>query len=146
MARKKLTYTVTTEGRDKGKVFVLTEMPASQAEAWAARALFALMNAGVEIPENLADAGLAGLAMLGIHALAKLPYEAAKPLLDEMFQCVQIQPNPSNSNIVRKLVEDDIEEVATRLLLRKEILMLHVDFFTAGSGSTSASATPPTLG
>ena len=35
------------------------------------------------------------------------------------------------SEVTRALVEDDIEEVATRLSLRKDILSLHIDFFTA---------------
>ena len=39
---------------------------------------------------------------------------------------------------IRDLIEDDIEEVATRLRLRKEVLELHVDFSTAGAPQTSA--------
>ena len=52
MARTVSNYTVTDEGRDNGKVFVLTEMPASRAESWAMRALLALMAGGVEVPEH----------------------------------------------------------------------------------------------
>lgn len=136
MARKQATVTISAEGRDKGKVFVLTELPAYEAEDWAGRALFALMNAGVEIPDNIAEAGLAGVAALGIKALTKLPYDSAKPLLDSMMKCVQIQPSPS---VVRPLVDDDIEEVATLLTLRKEILGLHMDFSMAVAQSISGS-------
>ena len=50
MARSISNYTVQDEGRDNGKVFVLTEMPASRAESWAMRALLALMANGVEVP------------------------------------------------------------------------------------------------
>lgn len=136
MARKNAIVTISAEGRDKGKVFVLTELPAYEAEDWAGRALFALMNAGVEIPDNIAEAGLAGVAALGIKALTKLPFESAKPLLDSMMKCVQIQPSPS---VVRPLVPDDIEEVATLLTLRKQILGLHMDFSMAVARSTSGS-------
>ena len=52
MARTTANYTVTEEGRDQGKVFVRTEMPASRAESWAMRALLALMAGGVEVPEG----------------------------------------------------------------------------------------------
>ena len=52
MARKVSNYTVTKEGRDLGKTFVITEMPASRAEAWATRALLALMAGGVELPDG----------------------------------------------------------------------------------------------
>lgn len=143
MARKEATVTIKTEGRDKGKVFLLTELPSEQGEEWATRALFAMMNAGVDIPDNLMSAGLAGIAALGIKSLTKINYEAAKPLLTEMWTCIQIRPSPG---VTRELVESDIEEVATRFQLRKEILMLHIDFFTAAALSTSASAESPMVG
>lgn len=132
--RKVATITIAAPGRDKGKVFILTEMSAWRSEEWAARAIFAMMNAGVEIPENIAKAGLAGIAALGIQSLTKVSFDAAKPLLDEMMSCVQVQPSP---NVTRALIEDDIEEVATLLQLRKEVLGLHVNFSTAGAPSTS---------
>jgi hypothetical protein len=127
--RKTSTVTIDAKGRDKGKVFLLTELPTAESEEWAGRALFALMNAGVEIPDNIAEAGLAGLAAMGIKAITKLPFDAAKPLLDKMMECVQIQPSPG---VVRSLIPDDIEEVATMLSLRKAIWNLHVDFSIAG--------------
>lgn len=117
-------------------MFVLTELSAYEAEDWAGRALFALMNAGVEIPDNIAEAGLAGVAALGIKAIAKLPFESAKPLLDKMMECVQIQPSPT---VTRPLIPDDIEEVSTMLTLRKQVLGLHMDFSMAVAPSTSGS-------
>ncbi|MVW80175.1 hypothetical protein [Bordetella sp. 02P26C-1] len=134
MARKEQTITITAEGRDKGKTFVITELSAYDAEDWAGRALFTLMNSGVEIPDSIASAGLAGVAAVGLKTLAKVPYEAAKPLLDRMMDCIEIQPSPK---VRRALVPDDIEEVATLLTLRKAVLSLHLDFFTAAAGSTS---------
>lgn len=139
MARKILNVTISDEGRDKDKVFVLTEMPASQAERWAARALFALMNSGVTIPDNIASTGLAGIAALGIKALGRLPFELAEPLLDEMFECVKIMPNPE---VTRALIEDDIEEMKTRIQLRKEIFNLHTSFFITAAPLTQVSAAP----
>ena len=35
MARKTQTYTIDSGGRDKGKTFLITEMPATKAEDWA---------------------------------------------------------------------------------------------------------------
>ncbi|OMG81409.1 hypothetical protein BIZ53_29465 [Achromobacter xylosoxidans] len=136
MARRQETVTISAEGRDQGKVFVLTELSAYEAEDWAGRALFALMNAGVQIPENIAQSGLAGVAALGMTALTKLPYESAKPLLDKMMECVEIQPS---AKVTRRLIADDIEEVATLLTLRKHVLGLHMDFSMAAAKSTSGS-------
>ncbi|CAB5517436.1 hypothetical protein LMG26857_06531 [Achromobacter anxifer] len=136
MARKQISLTIGAEGRDKGKVFILTELSAYDAEEWAGRALFSLMNAGVEIPDNIAEAGLAGVAAMGMKAIANLPFDSAKPLLDKMMDCVQIQPSP---NVTRELMSGDIEEVATLFTLRKKILGLHLDFFTAAAPSISGS-------
>lgn len=138
MARKTLTVTVSAEGRDNGKAFLLTEMPAAQAEEWGARALLALMRSGVEVPDNVASIGLAGIAVLGIRALSGLEWSLAKPLFDEMWTCVQIIPDPAKPGVVRGLVDSDIEEVKTRLFLRKEILNLHIEFFTDAAPSTQA--------
>jgi len=142
MARKKVTVTIDTEGRDKGKSFVITEMSAWDAEEWAGRALFAMMNAGVDIPEGIASSGLAGVAAMGISALTKVSFEAAKPLLNQMMECVKIQPSPS---VTREVITDDIEEVSTLLQLRKEVLNLHISFFTEGGASTSGQSLQPQI-
>lgn len=138
MARKEASFVADT-GRDKGKQFLITEMPASQAESWAIKAILAVGKAGIEIPENIASQGMAGLLAVGYMNLLKIPFEAAKPLLDEMMSCVQFIPS---SNVKRPLIEDDIEEVQTRLLLRKAIWNLHMDFFLGESKLTSESGTP----
>jgi len=80
---------------------------------------------------------MAGMAEIGIRALSGLRWEEAKPLMDEMWECVQIQPDPTKPMIVRKLVEEDIEEISTRIKLRKEVFNLHVDFLKAVAPSSS---------
>lgn len=133
MARKTLTITIDAEGRDIGKVFVITEMPASQAEKWAARAFLAMARNGVDIPDDIASSGLAGIAAMGLKAIGGMKYEDAEPLLDEMFNCIKCIPDASKPNVIRNIIEDDIEELSTRLRLRKEVFMLHVSFFTAAA-------------
>jgi hypothetical protein len=136
--RKTLTFTVSAEGRDKGKVFLLTEMAASRAEKWAIRALLALGKAGVEVGDALSG-GMQDIARLGYDVLNHANYEDIAPLLDEMMDCVQVVPNPGNQDVVRRLIEDDICEVLTRLRLRMEVFKLHLDFSMAAAPSTSAS-------
>lgn len=131
MARNTINYTVTDEGRDKGKVFVLTEMDADKGERWAMRALLALANEDVQIPEGLERMGMAGLVQIGIQSLAKLRYETVEPLLEEMWDCVKIIPDPTKPHIIRELFPGDTEEITTRLKLREEVLKLHVDFLKA---------------
>lgn len=135
MARKESTFAADF-GRDAGKQFHITEMSASQAENWAFKVVLAIGNAGIEIPDNLAAQGMAGLLAVGYLNLLKIPFEAAKPLMDEMMGCVQIVPSP---NVKRPLIEDDIEEVKTRLAIRKAVWELHTDFFTEDAQSISES-------
>ena len=139
MARKTAQYTVPDEGRDKGKVFFLTEMSASRAESWATRILLALMGSNPNLPDNFSDLGMAGLAELGLKAIGGLKWEIAEPLLEEMMSCVQIMPNPAKPQVVRALVESDIEEILTRFRLRVEVWNLHMDFLSAVAPSFSKS-------
>ena len=130
--RKTSFHVVTTDGRDKGKRFLLTEMPALTIEKWAMRAILALSKAGAEIPEGAV--GIAAIAEAGMRALAKLDFADAAPLLDEMMTCVQIVPDPKHPEITRPLVMnemegDDVEELSTLWELREAVFKLHTEFF-----------------
>src|ERR1700693_4820703 len=109
MARKILK--VTLQDRGEAKRYLITELSATEAENWALELFFAMANAGVELPDNIAEMGIAGIAELGLNALGKIPYEKAKPLLDKMMACVQFMPNLENDSVVRQLIESDIEDV-----------------------------------
>lgn len=142
MARNTADVTITAEGRDNGKVFRITELSASAAEDWAIRALMAIARGGVEIPDGIPQS-IAGIAILGFKALAGMDPTIAKPLLDEMMACVQIV---TASGVARKPMEEDIEEVATRLQLRKEVFEVHTGFFARAArlkSTTSSSAAAP---
>lgn len=96
MARKEKFITIDGQGRDNGKVFHLTEMSASHAEWWAMRAIMAMGRGGVELPDDVRSMGMAALALEGLKALSKIPPEEARPLLDEMMECIQFVPDPKN--------------------------------------------------
>lgn len=129
---KEIQYTCTEGNRDSGKIFYIRIMPASKAESWAMRVLLALINAGVDIPENDAAGGVGSLAQVGLRAIAGLRYEIAQPLLDELMECVVVKPDPKNNVFYRTLIEEDIEEVSTRILLKKFILESHFSFYDTG--------------
>lgn len=143
--RRKNTYTVEAPGRDKGKVFVLTELPAWAGADWALRALRLAQRAKVDIPGGL-NAGMAGVAALGILTVLQSAddFEQLRPLLKEMMDCVVVMTDPK-TQFTRPLVEDgisdDIEEIGTYFLLRKEWLDLHLDFSIADALSKLTSAT-----
>lgn len=155
MARKTETVVIKADGRDQGKHFLLTEMPATRAEKWATRALLALSRSHVQIPEEMTGLGMHGLVALGINILSSLDYVDAEPLMDEMMQCIEIIPDPRHVEVRRPLIEDDTEEVGTVLLLRSEVIKLHTGFSIADalsnarasaaqtSANTSATPTSP---
>jgi len=135
--RKTDLFVITTEGRDKHKRFIITEMSAIKAERWAFRALLALAHAGVDVPDDAKAAGMAALARAGLKALHDLNFEEARPLLDEMLSCVTVMPDAKNPDFTRPLVlnemeGDDIEEITTLWELRERIFRLHTDFFFKG--------------
>jgi len=130
---------ISAEGRDKGKAFHLREMPASQGERFALKVFHALAKSGFDVPEDLAQSGMAGIARLGMGVVSALQFGDLVALMEEMLGCVQFIPDPSRPNVMRPLIEDDIEEVATRLRLRKEILALHIDFFASAALLSSQS-------
>ena len=138
--RKTAKVTIDAAGRDKGKVFILTEMPVSRIEKWATRAILALAKAGVEVPDM--GGGLASIAAAGIMSLAKLSFDDAEPLMDEMMTCVTIMPDPKRPSVTRTLVEDDIEELGTRIRLRTEVLNLHMGFSVADFLSARVETMP----
>jgi hypothetical protein len=130
-SRKTVYLTIEDKGRDEGKMYLLTEMPARQGEEWAIRAVGAAMKYTTEMPEGFENGGMASLAQIGLRALAGVPWEVLKPLLDEMMSCAQIVPDPRNQKIYRQLIDSDTEEISTRLKLRSEIFKLHADFLNA---------------
>lgn len=141
MARKISEVVIAAEGRDKGKQFLLTEMPATRAEKWALRVFLALARSGVDVPDNITSMGMAGIATIGLKALVGVSFELAEPLLDEMMTCVQSVPDPVHPERIRPLVETDTEEIGTILKLRQEVLALHVDFSSI-AGRLNSEALP----
>jgi len=146
--RRTKVVTITSEGRDHGKSFLITEMPSFQGERWAYRALLALSRGGFELPPGIFDAGMAGLApivpyllVVGFRALHAARWEELEALLEEMMQCVQFKP--ADPQLLPQPLRNDatcqIEEIRTRVELRKEVLMLHVDPFVLAAFQTSES-------
>lgn len=131
MSRKIERLTITAEGRDKGKTFILTEMPSDQGTRLANRIAFALFNTGAAIPEEALGAGWAALAAVGIQAVGLLRYDTVQPILDEAFSaCVRIVP-PNEKLMPQEIlpgINSQIEEVGTRYTLYLAIWKLHTGF------------------
>lgn len=136
MARRTDVVIIEVPGRDKGKIFEITEMSSDKGERWAIRALLAITNTGVKLPEGAVSAGMAGVAALGldalIGALGKLDFNTVEPLLAEMWDCVKFKP--SENVAARPVLQGDcgdIEEISTRIKLRADCFKLHINFSQA---------------
>lgn len=132
LMRKNKTVTITAEGRDNGKTFLLTEMSAAQAERWADRAFLCLAHSSVDLPAGVERAGMAGIVGIA-RLLGHIKFPELAPLMDELLTCAQFVPNPREPSYVRAIDDnaDDIAEVATRQQLRAEIMALHTNFSLA---------------
>ncbi len=147
--------TIAESGRDHGKTFLITELPAADAEDWFERATRLLVTTGAEVPSNIFQHGPQGFAVMGIGAalagLARAPWYEVKTLLAEMMACVALRAGPMT--VTGAVMESQIEEIATRLRLREEVLSLHLGFSLRDALSryrdmvvamTSISPTTPT--
>lgn len=140
MPRKVERLVVTSEGRDKGKTFVLTEMPADQGERLANRIVFALLNTGAAVPEEALGAGWAALAALGLQAIGLLKSETVQTILDDAWSaCVMYEHKPNIPlQLITGGVNSQIEEVKTRYEIHLALWKLHTGF--------SLPVVPPTSG
>ena len=119
-------------GRDAGKVFIVTEMSAWDAEAWGEQAYGCMVRAKLAAPTPGVLSGMAAIAVMGVSAFMAAPWAEVKPLLDEMIaKCVKTKEEAFP--LGRDLTEDDVEEVQTILRLREEAVKLHTDFSIAAN-------------
>jgi hypothetical protein len=137
MARR--TKFVTIEGdpeknRDVGKTYIITEVSAMQAEEWAVRAFMALGTSGIRIPDELMNAGLVGVALIGYQVFMGAQPEAVLPLWREMLpSCVQLRgvESAQGTQVALPWSPTIVEEVSTMMVLRQAILELHTGFTLA---------------
>lgn len=149
MARKTKKVTIES-GRDEGKTFLITEMPVTKADKWANTALLAMMRGGVDVGgvdfgaiQNTIvgggvdpTGGMLELARISIAGLGNVTEAVGQELLDQLINdCVQVV---ASATAVRPMldIDDEIEDLKTLWILRKESFLLHIDFLAEGSSQT----------
>ncbi len=123
--------------RDNGKMFLITEMSARQAERWADRAFLAITRSGINLPAGIERSGMAGISEIS-RLIGGVQFPELSELMDELLTCVQVIPDPKRPTLTRGLQDngyegDDIEEVDTRQYLRGEVLAMHINFSLAAN-------------
>lgn len=130
------------ENRDAGKRYRLTEMPALKAERWARHAVSACNRTDLNVSDDTARLGMLGFYLVGFQALAGGDIDGIDVLMDEMMGQIQIV---TTGDVIRPAIGDgDIEEVQTIIMLRKELIELHMGFTFAELASSLAAQAKPT--
>ena len=129
--RKEIEITI-EEGRDAGKTFKIVEMPASQMDRWATRAicLFGKSGNGIAVLANMDTGNL-------LEMLSKIDYEKAEPLLNELLECASFKKDGVYVAMKGALVDSVVEDWTTIFRLRMEALHLSLDFLEEEKGSKS---------
>lgn len=120
--------------RDLGKLYLITEWDAATAEKWGIKMTLALNRSSGEIPMDLRGIGMEGVAIIGLNTFLRGNISPAEliPLLDELLECVKVIRDPRYPEVATPIASpDDIEEIATRLWLRSEVLRVHTNFSPA---------------
>jgi hypothetical protein len=127
--------------RDNGKTFLVTEMPAMQAEEWANRATLALIpRLTRELDPAIAEQIKAAPSMTAIEhiglLLGSIQFPEMRDLMRELLDnCIKIVVNPAMGEMGAQPLnfggQESIEEVETIRRLRREALNLHTGFTLA---------------
>lgn len=133
--------TITEEGPDKGKTFVIRQMPLIQGDRWANRVALALCKSGVDI-SGLTQKGkggktefvglldIASVINIALKALGGVEDDVAQALLDELMKHVSLKLPSGDTRGV--MVETDIASISTLWKLRIEAIKVNLDFLKAG--------------
>ncbi|MRT01878.1 hypothetical protein [Ewingella americana] len=134
MARKEEVYIVKTEGRDKDKEFVITEMSAWDADSLAQDIFRAMGESNYTgIPADVIAMGCAGLATVGLSVISASSPEVAHTLRDRLMSTVEIvisHDGNRNKRPVKGAI--DFEEVSTIRNLLDKVFQTNFSFLTIG--------------
>lgn len=132
MARKEIPFIVETEGRDKGKEFLITEMSAWDADTLAQDIFRAMGDSNYSsIPADVIAMGCAGLATVGLSVISASSPEVARQLRDRLMSTVDIIITSEGQRHQRKVNGSlDFEEVSTIRTLLDKVFEINFNFLT----------------
>jgi len=137
--RKTKVITIEDEGRDKGKSYLITEMPLFQGEEWALRVIMEVARAMQTLPAGFDGTrewfqlyGMEWLASSGIKVFGNLEWITTRQLMQELIDCIEYLPNKNDMRVKHKEIYSVTEEIPTMLRLKWEVINLHFDFFIPG--------------
>lgn len=133
MARKEIPFIVETEGRDKGKEFLITEMSAWDADTLAQDIFRSMGDSNYTgIPPDVIAMGCAGLATVGLSVISASSPDVAQTLRDRLMSTVDIIITTKEGGRQQRKVNGaiDFEEVSTIRTLLDKVFEINFDFLT----------------
>ena len=140
------TKEIVINDRGTNKSFKITEMSASKFEWWLIRVGRLLLGTGIgnqvdvdsaeDVQKLIADT----LLKDGLKSLGSVNIAEAKDLYDDLLRCCELKSDNFYMPLDTDTIDGQIESVKTLFTLRKEALMLHLDFLEGAAPSQSATA------
>lgn len=140
------TKEIVINDRGTNKSFKITEMSASKFEWWLIRVGRLLLGTGIgnqvdvdsaeDVQKLIADT----LLKDGLKSLGSVNLTEAKELYDDLLRCCELKSDNFYMPLDTDTIDGQIESVKTLFTLRKEALMLHLDFLESAAQSQSATA------
>lgn len=121
---------VIESGEDKGKVFVISRMPAVKGDRFMMRLLHGLAKGGINVGETKEAIGLLGINQLTVSLIGSLSEELFLELMDEILQYVKYVPKGGEARPLD--LDVDIEDMFTLSTLRMKFVEAQTDFLTPG--------------
>lgn len=126
------------KGRDEGKRFQITEMPALKADEWAHKLLEQASRSGVDLKNvdvlNLDTKSMAGMIEIGAAVftiLGRIDHEISREMkFDLLDTCVRIIPTEGEPRMC--LWDDEIKDFQNFTLLAAQAIGIHIDFLQQG--------------
>ena len=131
MARKEIEITI-EEGRDAGKKFKITEMPAVQADRWITRALCLLGKSKTD----LSAFGVMDMGAL-LNTFSAIEFSETEPLLNELLACASFEKDGASVPMKGDIINSVIEDWETIFRLKVEALKIILGFLDQGGESES---------
>lgn len=123
---------LTIQDGESEKKFTISKMSAIEAEQWMYRAALALGSSLDDLQEVFS-----GSPEKILHAVMRVPYDKAKPLLDDLLGCCSIVQGKMTKSMASDAACASIESPLTLTRLRIEALRLNFGFFFDGKNLNS---------
>lgn len=139
MARRDKTITITNEGRDKDKRFLITELPASKTEEFS---MLMIENFSSLDPETIKQLQEIAKSMSNTQALASIETSKLDPKLakilfngieDYLFLTLDYLQVGNSIEITKENADNFIEEASTRFELKQQFMEMHIGFLQKGN-------------